>query len=200
MAETVVDDLEAVEVEIERRESAAAGPFLELFEAAPEPLDEDRAVAKPGQRIEESGAMKRLLCDRFLGRSGQRSCDAGRAPSCASHRDAAAQKSPVRAVLVADPMLVLKVIGGSGDMRFERLAERSDVFGVNAAQPFLGATDAGGRGQAHHRLPAARCVERLRSKIPLPQSVVRAFRRERQPFFASFQCLFGVQSIRRVVP
>ena len=58
MTETVVDDLEAVEVEIERRESAAAGPFFELVEAAPEPLHENRAVAQPGQRIEESGAAR----------------------------------------------------------------------------------------------------------------------------------------------
>ena len=63
VAETVVDDLEAVEIEIERREPAADAALLELFEAAAEPLDEHRAVAEPGQRIEESGAAQPLLCD-----------------------------------------------------------------------------------------------------------------------------------------
>ena len=45
VAEAVVDDLEAIEVEIEHREPAAAAPLLELVEPASEPLDEHRAVA-----------------------------------------------------------------------------------------------------------------------------------------------------------
>ena len=60
VAEVVVDDLEAVEVEIERREWAAGAPLLELFEPAAEPLDEHGAVAQPGQRIEEPGAVRPL--------------------------------------------------------------------------------------------------------------------------------------------
>src|SRR5437773_9429279 len=120
MAETVVDDLEAIEIEIERRELAAAGPCFELVETAPEPLHEDRAVAKPGQRIEECGAGSRLLCDRSRRRIGQRSGDAGRAMAGASHRDTAAQEPPVGAVLVTDPMLVLEVIRLAGEMRLER--------------------------------------------------------------------------------
>ena len=78
VAEAVVDDLEAIEVEIEHREPVAAAPLLELLEPPPEPLHEHRAVAQPGQRIEEPGAAELLLCDRALGRVGQRSGDAGR--------------------------------------------------------------------------------------------------------------------------
>ena len=64
VAETVVDDLEAVEVEIQHREPAAAGPCLDRVEATPEPLHEDRAIAEPGQRIEDSGAADGLGGDR----------------------------------------------------------------------------------------------------------------------------------------
>ena len=88
---------------------------------------------------------------------------------------------------MADPVLVLKVIRLAGEMRLERLLERNDVVSMDAVHPFLGATDAGGRGQAEHRPPSAREVELLAPKIPLPQPVIRAFRREREPLFASLE-------------
>ena len=71
-------------------------------------------------------------------RIGQRSGDAGRAPGRASHRDTAAQEPPVGAVLVADPVLVLKVIRLAGEMRLERLLERTDVVSMDAVHPFFG--------------------------------------------------------------
>ena len=147
VAEAVVDDLEAVEVEIKRREPGAAGPLLDLVEPSPEPLHEDRAVAEPGQRVEEPGAAEPLLRDRSLRRVGHRSGDTGRAPACASHRDAATQEPPVGAVLVADPVLVLKL---------------NDVVGMNTVDPLFGTTDApllgttddGGHGQTKHGAPS----------------------------------------------
>src|SRR5207247_6614229 len=107
MTETVVDDLEAVEVEIERRESAAAGPCFELFETEPEPLHEDRTVAQACQRIEESRGAELLLCDRSLRRVGQRSGDAGRAATCGPPRNTAAQEPPAGAGLVAEQQRVV---------------------------------------------------------------------------------------------
>ncbi len=101
---------------------------------------------------------------------------------------------------MADPVLVLKVIRLAGEMRLERLLERNDVVSMDTVHPFLGTTDAGGRGQAHHRLPSAREVELLAPKIPLPQPVVRAFRREREPLFASLECVLRARSLRDVMP
>ena len=114
---------------------------------------------------------------------------AGRRPA-PRDRDAAAQEPPVGAVLVADPVLVLKVIRLAGEMRLERLLERRDVVGMDAVDPFLGTADAVGRRQAEHRPPSARDVELLAPKIPFPQPVVRAFGREREPLFASLERLF----------
>ena len=76
VAEAVVDDLEAVEIEVEHGERRARAAQLELFEPAAEPLDEHRAVVQPGQRIEEADAAQPLLRDRLLGRVGQRSGNA----------------------------------------------------------------------------------------------------------------------------
>ena len=101
---------------------------------------------------------------------------------------------------MADPVLVLKVIRLAGEMRLERLLERSDVVGMDAVHPFLGTADAGGRRQANHRPPSAREVELLGPKIPLPQPVVRAFRREREPLFASLERVFRARSLGDVVP
>ena len=76
VAEAVVDDLEAIEIEVEHRERVADAPQPELLEAAAEPLDEHRAVVEAGQRIEEADAAQPLLRDRLLGRVGQRAGDA----------------------------------------------------------------------------------------------------------------------------
>ena len=76
VAEAVVDDLEAIEIEIEDRERVADAPQPELLEAAAEALDEHRAVVQAGQRIEEADAAQPLLRDRLLGRVGQRAGDA----------------------------------------------------------------------------------------------------------------------------
>ena len=75
-----------------------------------------------------------------------------------------------------------------------------EVVGMDAIDPFLTATDAGGRGQAKHRLPSGRAVELLAPKIPLPQPVIRAFRREREPLFASLEGVFRARALRDVMP
>ena len=77
--ETVVDDLESVEIEIQHRERIAAAPQLELVEPAPEPLHEDPAVDQSGQRVEEADAAEPLLGNRLLGRIGERTGDAAAA-------------------------------------------------------------------------------------------------------------------------
>src|SRR5471030_3302913 len=71
---------------------------------------------------------------------------------------------------------------------------------MDTLHPFLGPTDAGGRGQAHHRLPPVRAVELLAPKIPFPQPVIRPDRRKRQPFFTSLEERFRVRALGDIVP
>ena len=75
VSETVVDHLESIEVEIEHGESASPELFLELGEPPTQSLDEDRAVAEAGERIEEPGIAQPFLRDRLLRRVGQRAGD-----------------------------------------------------------------------------------------------------------------------------
>ena len=203
VAQTVVDDLEAIEVEVQHREPAAGGPCLDRVEAPPEAFHEDRAIAEPGQRVESSGAAKGIgpgWPRRRIGQVCQRACETRRAPARASRHDPAAQKQPVGAVLVANPVLVLKVGRLAREILRDRLLERSDVVRMDTVNPFLRMTDAVGRRQAEHRPPPAGGVELVAPQIPLPQPVAGAFRRERDPIFASLERLFGLGSLRDVIP
>ena len=200
MPEAVVDHLEPVEVEVEHRESAATPHALELGEPAPESFDENRAVAEAGQRIEEPGIAQPFLRNRLLGRVGQRPGDPDRAAAGASHGHSAAEEPPVGAVLVTDSMLVLKVIGGPGERRFQCRLEVGRVIRMDAFRPLVGTAGTGIRRQAEHCTPPAREIELLRPKVPFPQSVVRPFRRQRQPLFAAFECVLGVRPLGDVMP
>src|SRR5262245_46237954 len=131
MAEAVVDQLEAIEIEIERRKAAAA-VRLEVLQALTQPLDEDGAVAQAGQRIAESALA--IVRNRML-RVGERSGNPRGAPFRIAVRDASAQESQVGAVLVADAMVVHHMIVLSGQMRAKRLLERFDVVDVDAIEP-----------------------------------------------------------------
>src|SRR4029453_4448830 len=111
VAEAVVDDLEAVEIKIERGEPAVAAPLLEVVEPPAEPLNENGSIVETGQRVAEPVAAQPLLCSCSPRCGGQRPRDAGRAPACASHRNTAAQVPPVGAVLVPDSVLVVHMIG-----------------------------------------------------------------------------------------
>ena len=163
VAEAVVDDLEAIEIEIEDRERVADAAQPELFEPAAEALDEHRAVVEAGQRIEEADAAQPLLGDRLLGRVGQRAGDAHALAAAAADRDAAAQEAAIGAVLVADAVLVLEHVGSArrgalrasgGDRRRRRDAR---ARASPAGRPVLASAE-----QPDHRPPAARHVELLR--------------------------------------
>src|ERR1051326_5546850 len=71
VAETVVDDLEAIEIEGEHGEAAARPAPAALVEPAPERLDEHRTVERAGQRILESHASQLFLRERLFGRIGR---------------------------------------------------------------------------------------------------------------------------------
>src|SRR5262249_15265040 len=157
---------------------------LELGEAAPEPLDEDGAIAESGQRIAELRRAQLLLCGRLGGRVGERSRDPHRPLASAARRHAAAQNPSIGPGLVTDAMLVLERTGLAGKMRVERVPEGGDIVGVAPLEPFLRVADAARRRQPEHRLPAPGDVERLRAQIDLPQAVVRALGREREALFA----------------
>ena len=200
VAEAVVDDLEAIEIEVEDRERVADAAQPELFEPAAEAFDEHRAVVEAGERIEEADAAQPLLGDRLLGRIGQRAGDADALAAAAADRDAAAQEAAIAAVLVADAVLVLEHLRLPGEMRFELLAEIDDVVGMHALEPGLRPSSARLRREPDHRPPAARDVELLRLQVPLPEAVVGPFGSQRQPLTGAFELVLGVGPLGDVVP
>ena len=200
VAEAVVDHLEPIEIEIQDGEPVAVAPLLELVEAPAQAFDEQRAVAQASQRIQEPGAAQPLLRERPFGRVGQRPGDPHRPLAGASHRHAAAQEPAVAAVLVAQPVLVLEVLGPARQVRVERLLERRGVLRVNAANPLIGAANSRRRGQPQHRAPPRRDVELLRPQVPFPQSVDGAFGGKRKPLLAPLQRPFDAGAFGDVAP
>jgi len=69
----------------------------------------------------------------------------------------------------------------------EGFLQRRSVGLMHATRPLVRSADARRSRQTDHRQPPARQVELLRAKVPFPQSVVRAFGRESEPFFVSLE-------------
>ena len=173
---------------------------LEVLEPAPEALDEDRAVAQAGQRIEEADAAQPLLGDRLFGRVGQRAGDAVAPVPAVGHGETAAEKPSVGAVFAADAVLVLEHRRLPRKVRLERLVHRRHVVWMHAVEPFFWPNDLRVRRQSDHRAPAARDVELVGLQVPLPQPVVGAFGRQREPLAGALQLVLGVGPLGDVVP
>ena len=100
MAEAVVDQLEAVEVD-EQHGKAVRGRAARLEQRPVEQLGEQRAVGQARQAVVQSGVRELVLDAAALGDVGLRSRHSNRAAGLVTHGDAAAQHPAVRAVEVA---------------------------------------------------------------------------------------------------
>ena len=78
-----------------------------------------------------------------------------------------------------DPVLVLEVVAGAGQVGVERLRERGAVVGVDAAEPLAAGVAELGLGVAEHLLPARGEEQAVLAHVPVPQAVVGALQRER---------------------
>ena len=87
-----------------------------------------------------------------------------------------------------------------GEMRLERRLEDRRCRRGGRGRAIPRAADRGVRRQADHRAPAPRDVELLRLQVPLPQAVVGPFRGQRQPLAAALQLVLRVRALGDVVP
>jgi hypothetical protein len=200
VAKTVVDDLEPIQIQVEHREPRVEPAAPALVEPAAEALDEHGAVRQTGERVNEPDATKPLLRNRMFGGVGERPRDpigfARRVP----HAHAAAKKLAVGAVLVPDPVLVLKNRGRARQVSGERGVEIVDVVGMDAVQPFRRPGDRCTGGHPDHGAPPPGDVKLLRLQVPLPQAIVRAFCGKRQAVAAVPDLLLHAHTVGDVLP
>ena len=114
-----------------------------------------------------------------VGDVGLAADDAERAALGVADRHPAREHPAVGAVAVLDPVLVLEVVAGAGQVGVERLGEGGAVVLVDAAEPLAGRVAELGLGVAEHLLPARREVQAVLAHVPVPQAVVGALHGER---------------------
>ena len=120
MPQTVVHQLETVQIQKKQRE-VAAGLFLVAFKESLQPVEHGEAVGQTAQRIGQ-----------FSGRDiGLGTRDAQCPAVRVSHRGATGRDPPPRAVGMADPVLVFEQTGSGCRVGIEFLFERRRIVGMN---------------------------------------------------------------------
>ena len=111
VAERVVDDLEAVEVEEQHRGAALGVVALGAADRLVEAVHEQHAVREPGQRVVERVVLQAVLGLAAVGDVGDAADDA-RGLLAVADRDPAREMPAVGAVAVLHAVLELEVLGG----------------------------------------------------------------------------------------
>ena len=199
MPQAVVDDLEAVEIQIQGCERARASLLPEFFEAPPECLDEHSAITQTGQAIERSGTLQ-STGGKVRSVASVSDPAIRTAPSRDPHGDTAAEESPVTAILVPDAMRKLKMVYRPRQVRVEHCFQLGDVVGVYPLEPLCNRTHAGGRSHSEHRPPSPGGVELFAAEVPFPQAVGRALGGQFESLLASFQGQLDARQLGDVVP
>jgi hypothetical protein len=185
MAEAVVDELEAVEVDVEH--GAAPGRIpLELAEAVLEAVQEQRPVRKAGEAVVQRFVDQPLLGVAPLGDVRQRAGDADRCAAGVAGGEPARQDPAPAAVGVADPVFALEVGAGTRQVMVDLALQPVDVVGVDELEPGLRPV----RRElvvAEQRLPALGVVHARRHEVPVPDAVVGGAHRDRVPLLTAAQ-------------
>ena len=179
VAERVVDELEAVEVEEQHGGRGGRLGALGAADRLVEAVEEQHAVGQPGQGVVHRVVLEALLGLLAVGDVGLAADDAQRAAVLVADRHPAREHPAVGAVAVLDPVLVLEVVAGAGQVGVERLGERGAVVLVDAAEPLAGRVAQLGLAVAEHLLPARGEEQAVLAHVPVPQAVVGALHGER---------------------
>ena len=102
VAERVVDDLEAVEVEEQHRGAALGVMALRAADRLVEAVDEQHPVRQPGERVVQRVVLQAPLGLAAVGDVGDAADDPGRPAALVAHRDPAREHPAVAAVAVLD--------------------------------------------------------------------------------------------------
>ena len=199
MAKAVVDDLEAIEVEVQGGE-AAASPLPVVVQPLPELLDKRSPVEQSGQRVARTGVQHHVARHRAGRDVGERAGDTHAPARGALRHDGAAECPAIRAVLVAKAMLVLDPFGLTTRQRLYRLAQPSHIIRVDAVEPLIWSHPALSGREAEHLPPARRDKHRARGHVEFPDAVVRALGGQREAVGGLAQRLLRHRLPRDVEP
>ncbi len=171
VAEAVVDDLEAVQVQEQHRRAGLRVAALGAADRLVQAVQEQHAVRQAGERVVERVVLEAALGLAAVGRVG-RGADDPRGPVVLVANGGAAGEQPaVGAVAVLHAVLEVEVVllGGAVHERVERLRERRAVVGVDAAEPFAARLADLDLAVAEHRLPARGVVDAVAGRRPSPR-------------------------------
>ncbi len=172
VAEAVVDQLEAIQVNEQQGGLAGAGA-LPALHGLLQQLAEAGAVGQASERIVARGMVQSFFRGAALADVALRAGDTPQA-AAADIGDAAHQHPEVAAVAAADAVLVMEEGRQAAQVIVDGLAQAGQVVTVNAAEPAL----AGGREavavEIEHANPAFGEVQLVLLQLPFPQSVIGA--------------------------
>ncbi len=173
VAQALVDELEAIQVDHQRGEGVARLPLHPLDRAA-EPVQEERPVGQPGQHVVQ-GVMAELRLEVLAVRDvGLGPHEARRPPGLVAHRQAPAGHPPVAPVAVAQPVLALEAGGEPFEVGDDGHAEAVPVVGMGPREPFARTASDLGLRVPQHLLPARGETNLMGNEVPVPEAVVRA--------------------------
>ena len=135
VAERVVDELEAVEVEEEDGGRRLRGGALGTADRLVEAVEEEHAVRQAGEGVVHRVVLEALLGLLAVGDIGLAADDPRGVTLGVADGHAAGEHPAVAAVAVLDPVLLLEVVRRAGAVRFEGLLDGCPIVGVDAAQP-----------------------------------------------------------------
>ncbi len=167
VAETVIDQLEAVQVDEQQAGLARAGAAL-AQQRLLQQFVQAQAVTQAGQRIVPRGVAELVLTGLVLADVGLR---AGHAP-IGDH--AARQHPEVIAVALADAVLVAEQRAAAAQVRVDGLAQAGQVVRVHPGEPAGAAFAQVVAAEPEHARPALGDVEAVVAQVPVPDAVVGA--------------------------
>ena len=183
MAEAVVDELEAVDVDEQNRAAAARlapGAHYGLVYA----VHEQRPVGEPGERVVKCVVLEPDLGAAAIGDVRERARHPCHLGVAAADREAAAEHPAPGSIGVAHPVLGFQMRCMPGDVRVDRRPQAQHIVAVHEVKPGGWILVARALGLAQDRAPAWREVDPIAPQIPVPDAVVRGPHGERVSLLA----------------
>ena len=181
VAQTVVDNLEAVQIEKQDSE-LTAGVGAMVRERSLEAIDQEHPVRQPREDVDHFA----------FGDVRLRACHADRVPQLVAHGHAARQHPAVGARGMSHAVLVLEMRRSSGEMIVEIAPKAPEVLRMHAAEPLVWTCADLLIRTADDGLPTRGVVDDAVEQVPVPEAVVGAHGGQRIALFTGAEAILGL--------